>query len=394
MTQSDLIAPGKNRLASIDIMRGLVMLIMALDHVRDMVTYPLSTHHSAAVDFTGSAAALFLTRWITHFCAPTFILLAGLSAFLYGSTRRRSRQQIALFLVSRGLWLVFIELTVVNFAWAFNTRGIPILQVIWAIGCSMIALSGLVWLPRGAVGIIGIVMIVAHNGLDYVQPSFSDASPGWVLLHLSGPLIINGAPAATVIYPLIPWIGVMALGYAIGPYFASDNALRPKRLLQVGTLLILLFFFLRVTNLYGDTVAWGLHQNRIATLISFLKLTKYPPSLQFLLMTLGPVLISLGLLEWFPIPMGRALMTIGRVSFFYYVLHLYGIHTIAVLIGLWQGFTAAEMAVIFLHNPSNFGISLGGVYIVWFVTILVMYPACAWFAGIKTRHRHWWLQYL
>jgi uncharacterized membrane protein len=164
--------------------------------------------------------------------------------------------------------------------------------------------------------------------------------------------------------------------------------------METGALLVFFFFFLRATNVYGDPVAWTPRQNTLGTLISFLNVTKYPPSLQFLLMTLGPVLIFLGWLERFPIPMGRALVTIGRVSFFYYVLHLYVIHAIAILIGVWQGFTVSDMAVLFLYTPSDFGISLGGVYVVWFVTILVMYPACVWFAGIKAQHRQWWLQYL
>ena len=170
----------------------------------------------AAVDFTGSAGGWFFTRWVTHICAPTFVLLAGVSAFLYGAMRQRSTGEVARFLVSRGVWLVFIELTVVNFAWTFNLRATPILQVIWAIGCSMIALSGLIWLPRIAIAAVGVVMIVAHNGLDRVQPLLSEASPAWVLLHISGPLTVSGTPVALVVYPLIPWIGVMALGYAIG----------------------------------------------------------------------------------------------------------------------------------------------------------------------------------
>jgi uncharacterized membrane protein len=165
------------RLTSIDMLRGLVMIIMALDHVRDMVTHPQSKDYSAAVDFTGSAGALFFTRWVTHICAPTFVLLAGVSAFLYGARRRQSTGEVALFLLSRGVWLVFIELTVVNFAWAFNLRAMPILQVIWVIGCSMIALAGLIWLPRIAIAAVGVVMIVAHNGLDRVQPLLSEASP-------------------------------------------------------------------------------------------------------------------------------------------------------------------------------------------------------------------------
>lgn len=186
----------KNRLNSIDMLRGVVLVIMALDHVRDMVTHPLSSDYSAAIDFAGSAGALFFTRWITHFCAPTFVLLAGVSAFLYGATRQRSTGEIARFLASRGVWLVFIELTVVAFAWSFNLHSIPFLQVIWAIGWSMIALFALVWLPRSVIASIGMVMIVAHNGLDGFQPPPSEASPLWMLLHIPGTLTVGGTPVA------------------------------------------------------------------------------------------------------------------------------------------------------------------------------------------------------
>ncbi len=395
MAESSLAGPAaRTRLTSVDMLRGLVLVIMVLDHARDMVTHPQSTNYATAVDFGGSAGAWFFTRWVTHICAPTFIFLAGVSAFLYGAMRRRSTGEVALFLLTRGLWLVFIELAVVNFAWAFNFRSLHILQVIWAIGCSMIALSGLVWLPRIIIAAVGVVMIVGHNGLDHVQPLISQASPAWMILHLSGPLTIHGSPVALVIYPLIPWIGVMALGYAIGSYFVGPSPARPKRLVQIGMLMTLSFFLLRVGNLYGEPVNWTPQQNLAATLISFFNVTKYPASLQFLLMTLGPSLMLLGWFERFTGPLSGILVTIGKVSFFYYILHLYVIHVIAIGIGLWQGFRARDLAVLFLDYPAKFGLSLGGVYLVWVVTVLVMYPASGWYAGIKARHRYWWLQYL
>ena len=258
----------------------------------------------------------------------------------------------------------------------------------------MIALSALVWLPRAAIASFGVVMIVAHNGLDGVQPLLPEASPLWMLLHIPGTLTVSSTPVALIIYPLIPWIGVMALGYAIGPYFVGSNPKRPKRLLLTGAVLTFSFLLLRLTNLYGDPTVWAVQQTATATIISFLNVTKYPVSLQFLLMTLGPPLMLLG---WFERFTGRAatiLVTIGRVSFFYYVLHLYLIHAIGVSIGLCQGFTLHEMAVSFLEIPPKFGLSLGGVYIVWVVTVVAMYPACAWFAGVKARRRDWWLSYL
>jgi len=354
---------------------------------------PLSTDYGAAVDFASSGAALFFTRLVTHLCTPTFVLLAGVSAYLYGATRKRPTVEITRFLLSRGIWLVFIELTVIQFAWAFNLRTMHILQVIWAIGWSMIVLSALVWLPRIAIGAFGVLMIVTHNGLDSMQPLLSEASPLWVFFHIPGRLTI-GTWDFLVIYPLIPWIGVMALGYAIGPYFVGENPERPHRLLQIGVLLTLTFVVLRLTNLYGDPVKWNVSQNMVETLISFLNVTKYPVSLQFLLMTLGPALMLLGYFERITGRIAQKLVTIGQVSFFFYVVHFYLIHSIAVSIGLWQGFSVREMAVFFVYFPANFGLSLVGVYVVWVIVVLAMYPACAWFADIKARRRDWWLSYL
>ena len=374
-------------------LRGLVLVIMALDHTRDMVMRPLSTDYGAAVDFASSGAALFFTRLVTHLCAPTFVLLAGVSAYLYGATRKRTTVEITRFLFSRGIWLVFIELTVIQFAWAFNLRTTHILQVIWAIGWSMIVLSALVWLPRIAIGAFGVLMIVTHNGLDRMQPLLSEASPLWVFFHIPGTLTI-GAWDFLVIYPLIPWIGVMALGYAMGPYFVGENPERPHRLLQIGVLLTLAFVVLRLTNLYGDPVIWVVHQDMADTLISFLSVTKYPVSLQFFLMTLGPALMLLGYFERVSGGLAQKLVTIGHVSFFFYVVHFYLIHSSAVLIGLWQGLGVRDVAVFFLYYPAKFGLSLAGVYVVWGMVILAMYPACVWFAGVKARRRDWWLSYL
>jgi len=388
--QSDQPSPRHPRLTSIDSLRGLVMVIMALDHVRDMTTaLPPGT------DLSQAGAAFFFTRWITHFCAPTFVFLAGISASLYGA-RVRSTAALARFLLSRGVWLVCMELTVINFAWNFNigSRTVPVLQVIWAIGWSMVALAGLVWLPRKAVAAVGALMVLGHNRLDTVQPPAANASPLWVLLHIQGRLTIHGTPVAFLGYPLIPWIGVMALGYAIGPYFVGARPQRTARLMQVGALLTLAFFALRLPTLYGEPIAWIPRATTVATVISILNVTKYPPSLQFLLMTLGPALILLG---WFESRAGRvfeSLITIGRVPFFYYVIHLYVIHGMAIVIGLLQGFTVRDIAVIFFFYPPGFGIGLGWVYALWVAIVLALYPACVWFAGVKARRHEWWISYL
>jgi len=381
------------RLASVDMLRGFVMLLMALDHVRDMLTVPPGAGPAGAGDFSGAEGFLFFTRWITHICAPTFVFLAGVSACLYGATGRRTRGEVSWFLLSRGIWLVFIELTVVNFAWNFNLRGM-VLQVIWAIGCSMLALAPLIWLPRAALAAVGAAMVVGHNALDGVQPLASDASPLWLLLHIQGLLRIGGTPVAFVVYPLIPWIGVMALGFAIGPYFVAANPERPRRLIQVGALLTLAFVLLRLGNLYGEPSAWAMQETLTATLVGFFNTTKYPPSLQFLLMTLGPALMLLG---WFEGLRGRlpgVLVTIGRVPFFFYVVHLYLIHSLGVAIGLAQGFRLHEVAVLFVENPPGFGVSLGSVYLIWALVLAALFPACAWFARVKARRSEWWIRYL
>jgi uncharacterized membrane protein len=382
---------GKQRLTSIDTQRGLVIVIMALDHVRVMVAYPALV----LLDFSDAEPGLFFTRWITHLCAPTFILLAGISAFLYGS-KDRDRKDVSRFLLSRGIWLVFVELIIVNMAWNFNLSAnfVPVLQVIWAIGVSMICLAGALWLPRAWIVSIAIVLIAGHNLLDLIQPAVEVASAGWLLLHIQGLLSIGGTPVIFVVYPLIPWVGVMMLGYSLGPYFAISDNSRPLKLILAGVILVLAFLVLRAANLYGDPNPWQMQGSLQATLIDFLNTSKYPPSLLFLLMTLGPALTLLGVLERSRGPLIDALVTMGRVPFFFYIAHLYLIHTVAIGIGLAQGFAISDVAVHFVYNPKTFGVGLFTVYILWVLIILALYPACRWFAGIKSRRRDWWLSYL
>ncbi len=383
--------PTAARLASIDALRGLVMVLMALDHVRDMLTQP----RGAMLDFSEAAGLLFFTRWVTHFCAPTFVLLAGIGAHLYRA-KTGSPRAAARFLLTRGLWLVVIELTVVAFAWNFNVgeRMVLPLQVLWALGVSMIALAGLVWLPRSLVAVFGLVVVLGHNLLDSVQPALADASPLWVLLHIQGPLSIGGTIVAFVGYPLVPWIGLMALGYVLGPVFAAPEPSRPRTLVLWGVALAIAFIALRLPNAYGEPRGWEIGASLVPTLVSFFDLTKYPPSLQFLLMTVGPALAMLGVLEHARGRIVEALITIGRVPFFYYVLHLYVIHTLALIVGVAQGFAIGEIAVVFLMYPSGFGVGLGSVYLLWIAVVLALFPACRWFAAVKARRPEWWLSYL
>jgi uncharacterized membrane protein len=389
--QLPTLAPDRARLASIDLLRGLVMVLMALDHVRDMLTQPLGADVASGLDFGNAPGALFFTRWVTHFCAPVFVLLAGTSAALYGA--RRSRADVARFLATRGLWLVLVEVTVVDFGWKFHVGAPVVLQVIWAIGVSMIALAALVWLPRAAIAAIGAALVLGHNAVDALQPAAADAGAAWLVLHVQGVMTPGGLPVL-VAYPLVPWIGVMALGYALGPLFAAHDPERPRRLVLGGLLATAAFVALRAGGLYGEPNPWTAHGDSVATLVDFLDVTKYPPSLQYLLMTLGPALVLLGALEGARGRLASALVTIGRVPFFYYVVHLYVIHATALALGLVQGFSPRETAVLFFDYPRGFGVSLGGAYLFWIATILALYPACRWFGRLKARRRDWWLSYL
>ncbi len=282
---------GRARLTSIDLLRGLVMVVMALDHTRDFF---------AAGGFNPrdvTDPALFLTRWITHFCAPTFIFLAGISAFLYG--QGRSAGSVSRFLLTRGIWLVLIELTVVRFGWSFSIHfNHFVVQVIFVIGASMIALAGLVHLPRWAIAAAGLVMIFGHNLLDGIKAAqFGAAAPVWNFLHQPGHLQLAPGVDLVVLYPLIPWIGVMAAGYALGPVFTREPAARIRELFVLGATITVGFILLRATNLYGDPAPWAVQDNVVASVLSFINCEKYPPSLLYLAMTLGPALMLLAAIE-------------------------------------------------------------------------------------------------
>lgn len=373
------------------------MVIMALDHVRDM----LARAQPSTLDFADVDIFLFFTRWITHICAPTFIFLAGISAFLYGAKKRAkdasfSNGALSRYLATRGAWLIFVEFTFINLGWNFNVgpQFVPILQIFWVIGWSMITLAALIWLPRPAMIGIALAMILSHNLLNIIEPVADEASALWILFHIQGIVKIGGSPVAYGIYPIVPWIAVMALGYAIGPFFAGDNPTRPRTLLRAGALLTCAFFVLRLLNFYGDPNTWYARDMLPATLIDFFDVTKYPPSLHYLLMTLGPALMLLAMFERAQGWLADAMTTIGRVPFFYYVVHLYVIHSIAFVIALIQGIPLGEVAVLFIYYPANFGIGLGTVYLVWIAVVLALYPLCRWFANLKQQRREWWLSYL
>jgi uncharacterized membrane protein len=388
------------RLTSIDMLRGLVILVMALDHVRDFnmiggVQDPMTDPNVSPW--------LFFTRWITHFCAPVFVFLAGTSAGLMEG--RKSPRELGLFLLKRGLWIILVEVTLISTAFTFSPGGIAqfngqtlvLLQVMWAIGASMVILAFAQRLGSKACLWIGAFIISAHNLLDPFWPQsnlFNNSHPIWVGLHAQ--MGISGEQFLVVVgYPLIPWFAVMMLGYGMAGIFRKSPAQRDRQLLLTGLAAVLAFMLLRALDFYGEPKAWHPSPNgALYTVMSFLNTSKYPPSLDYLLMTLGPAAILCSCADrlsgWFK----DMLVMFGRVPFAFYVAHFYLAHLLAVAIGMAQGFGAGEMAVFFPFKPQGAGVGLGGVYLVWLCMIAMLYPFCRWVAGVKARRSDWWLSYL
>ncbi len=387
----------KARVHSIDLMRGAVMIIMALDHVRDYFHEP--AFHYDPTDLSKTSVAIFLTRFITHFCAPAFMLLSGTSAYLVGE--RKGKKALSTFLLTRGLWLVLLELTVVNFGWFFdvsytNTGTL----VIWALGMSMICLAGLIHLPKAVIAAFSLFMIFGHNLLDGVKVSF-DFTYLWSILHQPQVFPFKNITWFSL-YPLIPWIGVMAIGYCLGSWYSStfDAAKRRKLLLQTGIGCVVLFFALRFTNWYGDAVLWNEQSSFAFTMLSFLNVSKYPPSLLYLLVTLGPLLIALAFTEKSNGWLSKQIQVIGRVPMFYYLVHIYLIHLAAIVaVELTPGLTWHNMIltswVSFTPELQNgYGLNLIGTYGVWIGLVVVLYFMCKWYDNYKRTHKQWWLSYL
>jgi uncharacterized membrane protein len=374
------VSRGPARIVSIDVLRGLVMAVMALDHTRDF--FGTSGFNPRDV----MEPALFLTRWVTHLCAPTFILLAGLSAFLHG--RERSVQELSRFLLIRGFWLILIDLTLIKFGWSFDLDLYRLtVGVIFVIGASMVVLAALIWLPRWAIAGVAIIMLGGHNLLDGVKTEqLGGASWVWHVLHEPGRLSLGEGASLYVLYPLIPWIGVMAAGYLLGPVMQLEGVTRQRALFWLGAAMTLGFIVLRATNLYGDPAPWTIQETWFSTILSFLNCEKYPPSLLYLMMTLGPALILLACFEHARGPFARFLATLGQVPFFYYVIHIYLIHGLAVATGF-------AMTGTFTRTPA-IGLSLSGVYVVWLLALVLLYPICRWFVVFKESGRGWWWSYL
>lgn len=388
--------PARDR--ALDLLRGSVILLMVVDHVR----FFLSAYRGNPTDPALVTPALFFTRWVTHFCAPVFMLLAGAGAWL-SLGRGRSRSSLSGYLVSRGAWLVLLELTVARWGWQFNLDyGFTSALVFWALGWSMIALAGLVRLPTAAVGLVGIAMIALHDTLDDVEPSqLGGASWLWTILHAPGPL--QPVPGVTffVLYTLVPWIGVMACGYAFAAWLGRAGANRTRDCARLGLALTAAFIVLRALNVYGDPVPWTAQATPMRTLLSFANTSKYPASLLFLLMTLGPAIAVLPVFGRAPrAGVGGALTaaveTIGRVPLFFWLLHVPLIHAVALGLSLAR---YGDVVPWLVDNPPaapppGYGYGLGVVYVVTALVIVALYPVCRWYAALKRRHRTAWLDYL
>ena len=386
----------RRRIDSVDLLRGVIMILMALDHTRDYFG-------AAAVnptDLATTTPALFFTRWVTHFCAPVFFLLTGTGAYL--ARRRRSTSDLSFYLITRGFWLIFLELVVMRFIWQFNVDyRVTMLTVLWALGWSMVVLGVLVYLPTWSIAAFGVLLITLHNLTDALgAQAFGAFAPLWTVLHRPG-FVFNGATHSVfVAYPLLPWIGVTAVGYALGSLYKLGVPERRALLLRIGLSLIALFIVLRALNVYGDPARWSSQHSFGFTLLSFINTTKYPPSLLFLLMTLGPALLFLRAVDGsVSRPLGPALI-IGRVPMFYYLLHVVFIHLFAVIASLvrfgtahWM-FESPTIAQFPVTQPPGWPAPLPVVYLVWITVVVLLYPCCRWYAGIKARSNNPLLSYV
>jgi uncharacterized membrane protein len=368
------------RVESIDLVRGLVMILMVLDHVRDY----FGNGRLNPTDLQSTTPALFFTRWVTHFCAPTFMLLAGVSASLSGT--RRTRGELSRHLLTRGLWLIFLEQTWGNVTMFFTYPHVVLALVLWAIGWSMIALAGLIYVPRLAIGAIGVAMIALHNLLDGVQPGGGIPSLIWSLLHARGFQFLPGRIPILVGYPLIPWIGVMALGYSLGPVFLRPSAQRRPVLLTLGLSCIAGFLAIRGLNIYGDPNPWIEQDSPLFTIMAFLNCQKYPPSLSYLLMTLGPAFVALAAFDRGIGPLGRLLSVFGRVPLFFYLLQWPVAHGLAVAMAAVRGYSVAWLFMFPpFKSPEGYGNNLAIIYLFWIITVALLYYPSLWWADLRRR---------
>jgi uncharacterized membrane protein len=394
------------RVNAVDLLRGLVMVIMLLDHTREFFHRDALNFDPA--DFTKTNTLLFFTRWITHFCAPVFVFLAGTGAYLQGM-RGKSKPELSRFLITRGLWLIVLELTLIRVLVWFNLdfHFLFMLQVIWVIGVGMILLAGLLYLPLRFVTVGSLAVIALHNLLDGIRvqgfPAPGQPLPGgwdalWMLLHQQGMVYLTPTVYGLILYPLIPWVAVLTAGYCFGAVYQWEPARRRQFLTRLGAALLAGFVLLRALNVYGDPSRWSGQKNAWFTVLSFLNVSKYPPSFLFLLLTLGAAIL---VLPWFEQSQGflaRLMITFGRVPLLFYVGQWVSAHGLAVVAGYLAGQPVGWLFSTMLEqprpNPGNLGFSLWVVYVFWFIGLLLLYPLCRWFAAVKQRRRAWWLSYL
>jgi uncharacterized membrane protein len=380
------------RINSIDLLRGLVIILMVLDHVR--MYFGQGSWYADPTDLATTTPLLFLTRWITHFSAPIFIFLAGTSAFLYGSRRQQKARQLSRYLFTRGVWLIFVELVIVNFGWTFDIHfSFHLIQVIWAIGVSMVVLSILVYLPTWAIFAFGIILVGGHNLLDPIRMEGTSAiAVIWYLLHQNQLVAFSHDSSIYFHYPLIPLVGLMALGYVFGTLYQTEYSAerRKKWLLRMGAIAILLFLILRSINLYEPN-PWSIQPTLVNSILSFLNTTKYPASLHYLLMTMGPALLFLALAEG-----GKdrgisgIILTFGGVPFFFYIVHIYLIHFLALVALVISGRSWTDYVItaeaFTNQTTANFGFPLYVVYMISALVVIGMYPLCIWYRAYKKRH--------
>lgn len=388
----------KKRIDSIDILRGLVMVIMALDHTRDYF------NNASPMDFATTTPLLFFTRWITHYCAPIFVFLSGTSIYL--QSLRKTRRVLQWFLITRGLWLIFIEVVVITFGWTFNPHyTFVILQVIWAIGISMVILGLMIRLPFNVIFITGLIIVSGHNLLDIPESAASfKAGFWWDLVHHGFfalyPLSQNNT--LLILYPFLPWTGLMMIGYCTGKFFSEKYSViqRRKILNRIGISLIIVFVLIRFINAYGNPEPWVIQKNWLFTILSFINVHKYPPSLLYMCMTIGPAFLLLSLFEKIQNGFTGAMRIYGRVAFFYYVVHIYLIHLISLIFFMAKGHTMQEATDIskgipFYFLAANDGYSLFIVYVIWISVVIALFPLCKWYNNYKTNNKEkWWLGYL
>jgi uncharacterized membrane protein len=379
---------GALRLDAIDMLRGLVIVLMVLDHVRDYLHAPAFVFNPT--DLTQTTPLLFMTRWVTHLCAPTFVFLSGVSIFMQ---RCNGKDPAALgkFLLTRGLWLIFLEFTLIGFG--FN-MGPPLafLQVIWAIGASMVLMAALVRLPATAVLALGAFIVILHPIYSAaLQPA--GASAWWFLTMQPGPTVFMRGFAP---YPFIPWFGIMCLGYGLGFIFRQPTQQRRRTVLALALSLLAAFVVLRGINGYGDPAPWAVQSSGIMTLLSFINVSKYPPSLMYVLVTIGTSMLLLLALEKLTGPLQRLFLAFGRTSLFTYILHIYLAHSLAILIGVLGGIPASYYLdfIMKFQGGGGQGFGLTVVYAVWLAVLLLLYPLSAWFERVKRERRDWWLSYL